>query len=69
MLRSVARRNDFDVPDLTTLAGLAADLDDAVAIAVTNLHDAGHSWATIGDALGTTRQAAFQRYARRAGTN
>lgn len=65
MLRSVARRPDFDVPDLTTLAGLADELDAAIGDAVENLRADGHSWAVIGDALGTTRQAAFQRYGRR----
>lgn len=64
MLRSVARRDDFDVPDLTTLHDLAADLDAATVAAVDNLRSQGHSWAVIGSALGVTRQEAHRRYAR-----
>lgn len=63
MLRSVVRRSDFDVPDLGTLAGLRVELEEAIAVAARGLHDAGHSWADIGDALGVSRQAAFQRFA------
>lgn len=32
--------------------------------AVDAARDAGHTWAEIGDVLGTTRQAAFQRFGR-----
>lgn len=64
MLRSVARRDDFDVPDLTTLHQLAADLDSATVAAVDNLRAQGHSWAVIGRALGVTRQEAHRRYSR-----
>lgn len=62
MLRSVARRDDFDVPDLTSLAELRHTVDEAIGDAVANLHDQGHSWATIGEALGVTRQEAHRRY-------
>lgn len=63
MLKSVARRDDFDVPDLTTLAGLRDTLDLALIDAVHNLHHhQGHSWATIGRQLGVTRQEAHRRY-------
>lgn len=64
MLRSVARRDDFDVPDLTTLAGLADDLEGAIALAVANLRHQGHSWAVIAKALGITRQSAHERFTR-----
>lgn len=36
------------------------DLDDAAARA----RAAGHSWQEIGDALGTSRQAAYERFSR-----
>lgn len=63
MLRSVVRREDFDVPDLCTLAGLRNTLDLALIDAVHNLHHhQGHSWATIASELGVTRQEAHRRY-------
>lgn len=65
MLRSVARRPDFDVPDLTTLSTMALEVDRALVDAVANLRRQGHSWAVIGEALGTTRQTAQERFARR----
>ncbi len=53
-----------------TVAGVAAarDLSAAAAAALQAAVDraraAGHSWKEIGDALDTTRQAAFQRFGR-----
>ena len=43
------------------LRGLA---DGALRITVDRARAAGHTWQDIGDALGTTRQAAFQRFGR-----
>jgi len=63
MLRCVPWRDDFDVPDLSTLADLSNHLDDSITAAVANLRGQGHSWQTIAGALGTTRQAAHKRYA------
>jgi Protein of unknown function (DUF3887) len=52
-------------PPLAALAA-AHDLADAVGEALQQAVDraraAGHSWREIGDVLGTTRQAAFQRF-------
>jgi hypothetical protein len=42
--------------DLATVAG------EAMQQAVDEARAAGHSWREIGDVLGTTRQAAFQRF-------
>jgi glucuronate isomerase len=42
--------------DLATVAG------EAMQQAVDQARAAGHSWREIGDVLGTTRQAAFQRF-------
>lgn len=36
--------------------------EEARQIMVTRLRNLGHSWQEIGDALGTSRQAAQQRY-------
>lgn len=38
--------------------------EDRLREAVDAARDAGHTWAEIGDILGTTRQAAFQRFGR-----
>ncbi len=43
---------------------LSAATDAALQAAVDRARAAGHSWRTIGDVLGTTRQAAFQRFGR-----
>lgn len=41
---------------------LAAAASEALQEAVDAARGAGHSWREIGDVLGTTRQAAFQRF-------
>lgn len=64
ILRSVARRDDFDVPDLATLDRMRFEIDAAIEVAARRLHDDGHSWTDIGAALGTTRQNAYQRFGR-----
>jgi hypothetical protein len=51
-----------DVDGLPDLAGLAADVDTALATAVTGLRKAGYSWAEIAARLGISRQAAHQRW-------
>jgi hypothetical protein len=43
---------------------LSAAADAALLAAVDRARAAGHSWKQIGDVLGTTRQAAFQRFGR-----
>ncbi len=63
ILRAYARRvADGDVEALTTLTGLASDVDAAIGQAVTGLRRYGYSWAEIGARLGVTRQAAQQRW-------
>jgi Protein of unknown function (DUF3887) len=39
-------------------------VEDGMREAVQNARQAGHTWAEIGELLGTTRQAAFQRFGR-----
>lgn len=41
---------------------LAATANEALQEAVDQARAAGHSWREVGDVLGTTRQAAFQRF-------
>jgi len=43
---------------------MSAATDAAMQAAVDRARAAGHSWQRIGDVLGTTRQAAFQRFGR-----
>jgi hypothetical protein len=43
---------------------LSAATNAALQAAVDRARAAGHSWKQIGDVLGTTRQAAFQRFGR-----
>jgi len=56
--------------DLTTLTtvtvvrSLAQVVEEGLREAVQNARQAGHTWAEIGELLGTTRQAAFQRFGR-----
>jgi hypothetical protein len=40
----------------------AVAANEALQGAVDRARDAGHSWREIGEVLGTTRQAAFQRF-------
>jgi Protein of unknown function (DUF3887) len=52
-------------PPLAALAAardLSAAAGEAMQQAVDRARGAGHSWREIGDVLGTTRQAAFQRF-------
>lgn len=51
-----------DIEGLTDLSRLATEIDAITADAVTGLRAAGYSWAEIAVRLGTTRQAAHQRY-------
>ena len=53
-----------DIASLRRLAELSSGVDAAIRSAAQDLHDAGHSWTEIGDALGITRQAARQRVSR-----
>lgn len=65
MLRALGRRvADGDGPDLAAAVALAEMLDEQIAAGVAAMHDAGYSWAYIGEAVGTSRQAAFQRWGR-----
>lgn len=64
LMRAHARRvGAADLGALADLNALRVDLDAAVHLAVTELHDQhGYSWADIAGELGVTRAAAWQRY-------
>lgn len=52
---------------LETVAGareLARVVEEALRAAVDLARDSGHTWQEIGEVLGTSRQAAFQRFGR-----
>jgi hypothetical protein len=49
---------------VTSASELARAVDDALRAAVRRARAAGRTWQTIGDLLGTSRQAAFQRFGR-----
>ena len=63
IIRAYARRvATGDVEALTDMVALSALLDEAIGEAVTGLRAHGYSWAEIGDRLGSSRQAAQQRW-------
>jgi hypothetical protein len=51
-----------DVEALRDLLALVHEVDQAAHVAVTGLRDTGYSWAEIANRIGTTRQAAQQRW-------
>lgn len=63
VLRAIASAPTLDPEDLVDVfARLRADLDNAERMAVANLREQGHSWASIAAATGLTRQALHKRY-------
>jgi hypothetical protein len=63
VLRAYSRRvGDGDVEALVLLAGLAEEIDTAMAEAVKGLRAHGYSWAEIGSRLDISRQGAQQRW-------
>ena len=49
---------------VTVVRSLARVVEDGLREAVQQARQFGHTWAEIGELLGTTRQAAFQRFGR-----
>ena len=63
IVRAHGRRiADGDIDSLPDLLRLAAELDTATQHAVNGLHTFGYSWGEIAGRLGTSRQAAQQRW-------
>ena len=50
--------------DLERLKGLRTEVDDMILKAVRKARKAGFSWYDIGPAMGVSRQAAAEKYAR-----
>lgn len=65
-MRSLANWGDLtDDELLTRMAQIAASrdrVDETVGTVVRHLRERGITWARIGDALGITRQSAWERY-------
>ena len=57
--RRVAQGDEFE---LAELAALQSELESVTAQAVAAWRADGRSWASIGDALGISKQGAQQRY-------
>ena len=53
---------DGDIDSLPDLLRLAAELDTATQHAITGLRAFGYSWGQVAGRLGTTRQAAQQKW-------
>jgi hypothetical protein len=65
VIRAHGRRiADGDVEGLAELLALATELDAATHVAVEGLRERGYSWGEIASRLGTSRQAAQQRWGR-----
>lgn len=63
IVRAYGRRiSSGDVDALPELLTLAAEIDTVIGQAVAGLRAEGYSWGEIGSRLGTTRQAAHQRF-------
>ena len=66
MIRAAGRRvAESDEYELTMLVELRDEFDQAIEKAIEGQRASGRSWAHIGLALGTTRQAAFKHYGRK----
>jgi hypothetical protein len=63
MIRAYARRvGEGDVEELPRMIDMHRALDEALAVAVAGLRDFGYSWGEIAKRIGTSRQAAQQRW-------
>lgn len=68
MVRGMGKRGaNGDYTDLTEMAKVQQMMTDALQTAVDGMREQqGYSWADIGEGLGITRQAAQQRFGRKA---
>lgn len=56
------RVGDADTVDLTRMLEVRALFDEAIRAAVRGQREAGFTWGEIGEALGTSKQAALMRF-------
>lgn len=64
IMRAMARRAGGDVELLPELRAVQDQVDELMCQAVADCRAEGYSWGEIAQRLGTTRQAAQQRYGR-----
>lgn len=64
VIRGMARRAAGDPELLPALRDIAELVDGQMRVAVAQCRREGYSWAEIAERLGTSRQAAQQRYGR-----
>jgi hypothetical protein len=63
MIRASGPRVGWEDPEsLQSLVSLHQELDDAILVAVAGQRATGITWESIGEATGTTRQAAIQKW-------
>jgi len=63
MIRAAGRRvAEADEHELAQLVALRDRLEESIKFAIQGQRSCGRSWAHIGQALGLSRQGAFQRY-------
>ncbi|HMT33671.1 MAG TPA: hypothetical protein PKA99_13665 [Dermatophilaceae bacterium] len=64
IMRALSKRiGSADPEDLAEMLALSRELDECITASVAGLRSSGYSWAEIARATGTTRQAAFARWA------
>ena len=63
MIRAAGRRvADADEHELAQLVDLRDHLEQSIKFAIQGQRSSGRSWSHVGQALGLSRQGAFQRY-------
>ena len=60
----VSRRGGGALAAVGLAQAIVRGAEEGLAMTVKQARDAGHTWAEIGQQLGTSRQAAFQRFGR-----
>lgn len=66
VIRAYARRvAAADEVDLADMLAVRDEMDAAIRAAVAGMRERGEAWSYIAEGLGTTRQAAQQRYSRK----
>lgn len=66
VLKAGERASHADPDDLAALVRMRADVDAAIVAAVIGLRRSGFTWKTIGEATGTSKEAAVQKWAKAA---
>lgn len=66
ILRAYAARVALgDIDAVADMVAIGRELDDLIQEAVDGLRDRGYSWADIGRRVGTSKQAAHERWSQR----